>query len=481
MQNIPTSDAQNSAYPFTPPAGGSQLKIQTTAKPVTPFAGLLPFLAWLGNLGLPAKLEELMPFILRSPNAINPAHTLLAFLLTVVLGGARFAHSDWLRFDHALHAMAGIPRFPGKDAVRRFFHRFTQGDIERFWRPLWAWLLAFWTPPAGGFSLDLDSSVFQRSGAQEGAAKGYNPSRPGRLSHHPLLAALAEAPLILHTWSRSGNTASGRGVVAFLIEALGLLPKNWTVRCVRADSGFFEQGLLAFLEERGLSYIITAKMTRNVKSKLTNIPEADWRSLDKKFSVASFCTALMGWKRKRRFVVVRERTNREKGRGKAKGRKLMDVPGYTYRVFVTNTAAEPENIWRDYNQRASMEQRIEELKNDLHMDGFCAQRFFATEAAMLAVGFAFNLLSTFQSQVTPAEGYHRPSTLRSAVFLCGAVLGREGRQQVLRVSSAGGGAEKQKPLINKALATPGAKATLLGPEDRPNYADQWGRLGVYEI
>ena len=66
--------------------------------------------------------------------------------------------------------------------------------------------------PAGGFSLDLDSTVFPRCGHQAGAAKGYNPRRPGRQSHHPLLAVLAEAPLGLHGWLRSGNTGAARGV-----------------------------------------------------------------------------------------------------------------------------------------------------------------------------------------------------------------------------------------------------------------------------
>jgi hypothetical protein len=43
------------------------------------------------------------------------------------------------------------------------------------------------------------------------------------------------------------------------------------------------------------------------------------------------------------------------------GRKLIDVPGYTYRVFVTNRPDAPEELWRDYNQRACVEQRICEL------------------------------------------------------------------------------------------------------------------------
>jgi Transposase DDE domain len=78
------------------------------------------------------------------------------------------------------------------------------------------------------------------------------------------------------------------------------------------------------------------------------------------------------------------------------GRKLIDVPGYTFRIFVTSSDAAPEEIWRDYNRRADMENRIAELKHDLGADGFCMKQFFATEAAFRAVLLLFNLLSEFQ-------------------------------------------------------------------------------------
>jgi hypothetical protein len=61
----------------------------------------------------------------------------------------------------------------------------------------------------------LDSTVFERYGNQAGSLKGYNPHKHGRPSHHPLLAMLAEAKLVLHAWLRSGNTSSARGVKAF--------------------------------------------------------------------------------------------------------------------------------------------------------------------------------------------------------------------------------------------------------------------------
>ena len=80
----------------------------------------------------------------------------------------------------------------------------------------------------------------------------------------------------------------------------------------------------------------------------------------------------------------------------SKGRRLIDVPGYTFRLFVTTRCDAEEDIWRDYNRRADMENRIAERKHDLGADGFCLKQFFATEAAFQTVLLLFNLLGEFQ-------------------------------------------------------------------------------------
>ena len=58
--------------------------------------------------------------------------------------------------------------------------------------------------------------------------------------------------------------ATSRGVVAFLEETL-VGGQRQKIRLVRADSGFFDDALLRFLQQRSLAYIIVARMTRWVK------------------------------------------------------------------------------------------------------------------------------------------------------------------------------------------------------------------------
>jgi hypothetical protein len=97
-----------------------------------------------------------------------------------------------------------------------------------------------------------------------------------------------------------------------------------------------------------------------------------------------------------------------------------------------------------------MEKRICELKHDLGADDFCLQEFYATEAVFQAVLLLFNLLGEFQ-RATDLAVYRQPATLRSQVFLCGAILGRAGHQWVLYLSQAWGGWEKLKALWESLL------------------------------
>ena len=425
--------------------GEKKVVLRQTPRAVTPFGGLSAFIEFLRRVEFPEQVRRALPFSLSSPNAIPAGETFTAFLIAVVAGARRFAHSSMLRADRALHALLGMKRFPTDGTIRNLFKRFTQGMVVRMYEPLWAWQVERLPRREDGYSLDLDSTVFERYGRQEGAHQGYNPKKHGRASHHPLLAVLGEAYFILHGWLRSGNTTAGRGVVEFLKEALAKLPSLAWIRGVRADAGFFDRELLEYLEQQRLSYIVVARLTRWLKQEAARVRE--WRPLDAIFAVGEFRLQLWGWDRPRRFVVVRELLRGTKG---SPGKKLFEVPGYTFRIFVTNRPDPPEEIWRDYNQRACIEQRIEELKSDLAVDDFCLQQFFATEAAFLAILMLFNLLAEFQ-RASGMTGYRQPATLRVQVFLCGAILGRAGHRTVLHLSSAWGGLENRNSLFDKLL------------------------------
>ena len=228
-------------------------------------------------------------------------------------------------------------------------------------------------------------------------------------------------------------------------SALALLGQSVKIRVLRADSGFFEDKLLSFLEQQLLPYIVVAKLTPWVKRAAQRVEQ--WTILDDDYSAGEFRLKLHGWSVERRFVVIRELVR--EGRDSV-GRKLIDVPGYTFRVFVTSCVDLPQDNWRDYNRRADMENRIAELKHDLGADGFCMKQFFATEAAFRAVLLLFNLLSEFQ-RAAGLPVYREPATIRTQILTCGAILGRAGRHLVIHLSASWGGLKTRIPLLDSIL------------------------------
>ncbi len=217
------------------------------------------------------------------------------------------------------------------------------------------------------------------------------------------------------------------------------------MRVARADAGFFNNELPSFLEERGLDYIVVARLTKCVKREVTRIER--WRALDENYAVGECEIKLMGWTRPRRFVVAREQIRDTRP---SVGKKLIDLPEYTFRVFVTSLAAPVEEIWRDYNRRADMENRIAELKHDLAADRFCLKDFHATEAVFRSILLLFNLLSEFR-RASGMLQHKEPATLRSEVFLCGAELKREGDSLILSLATGWGGLKRRISLLTNVL------------------------------
>jgi hypothetical protein len=124
-------------------------------------------------------------------------------------------------------------RFPTDDTIRNLFRSFGMGEIQRFFEPMTEWTMQRLPLRPEGYTLDMDSTVLERYGQQEGSLKGHNPRRHGRPSHHPLLAVLSEAHFLLHGWLRSGgpkghprNRLWRGGVSQRSSRAVGTAPEN---------------------------------------------------------------------------------------------------------------------------------------------------------------------------------------------------------------------------------------------------------------
>jgi len=76
----------------------------------------------------------------------------------------------------------------------------------------------------------------------------YNPRKPGRGSHHPLIAFAAEAKMVIQSWMRTGDSVSSTDIKDFITVLLKTLDKS-NIGLVRADSGFLVKQPWAFLKK----------------------------------------------------------------------------------------------------------------------------------------------------------------------------------------------------------------------------------------
>lgn len=122
-----TEEGKTVQWKITALWGRKKVELCETQRAVTPLGGLVVFFEFLRRIGYCEVVRQHLPFSLRSPNAIDPVKTSRPFLLSVVAGARRFAHTSLLRAHTALQALLGISRFPIDDAVRNLFKRFGQG------------------------------------------------------------------------------------------------------------------------------------------------------------------------------------------------------------------------------------------------------------------------------------------------------------------------------------------------------------------
>jgi hypothetical protein len=414
--------------------GGVNLKVRFTDKPITGWGGLVVMSKWFAKIGVrevAGKTFEV--FDPGSNRGYKPWELIISFMVAIYMGANRVAHIDLVRWDAPVRAMFALTRVPSASSMLRFFRKFNLRHVSVL-MPEWnrrMMELARDRFCAGGDTLDLDSSVFERYGEQEGAKKGYNPRKPGRPSHHPIFAVAADSRWVLHLWLRGGDTVSASRAVDFIRETLNNKPNWLSIMAVRADSGFFSGKVFDFFEEVLIPYTIVAKANCVVREAVMGITE--WCEITTGIEIGETTYRAQDWKKARRVVAVRQR--REE-RPKAQGRLFPECSAYRYQMLVTTRPDSPQDVWRHYNKRADIENRIKEWKDDFFMRGFAMKKFHATEATLWMVAMAFNITEWFRSTVMDkAAASSRLMTIRIKNFICGGWLGFENGHLVLRLNA----------------------------------------------
>ena len=402
-------------------------RIEFTARHLTSNAGLLLLLENTRKNGVFDWIDQELVFETRSTNQIKRNHiqTLLCgnFIGIDKLERLKLLQGDPLvrEYSIAVKEPETVSRFLGN-----FNYKTTQMLREVNFR-LFRKLLQIKRLPA--ITIDIDSSVVNVEGHQEGTTKGYNPKKPGNPCYNLQFAFCDEIKAFLSGYIRSGDTYTSNGAAGLIQEIVAQIQELSVKTTFRMDSGYFDEAILETIETMECTYVIKAKGYPTLVSKasdpgLTFVPGEDGRE------TAELVVALNSWKKARRFIVKRVRKD------PTQTAQLSFLPGeeFEYFFYVTNTGLPAEAVVAFYEKRGNAENYIKEAKYDLAVGHLLLRSFWANEAIFQLMMMAYNLFLLFKMDRGMKTEYRQQiKTFRlKYIFLAGKII-RSARQVVLKL------------------------------------------------
>ena len=412
-----------------------EFEISYTNQEITPWGGMVFLRQMLDKIGFKSQVENCLDLPQPGSNrGYSPISIIESFLVSIWCGANRFMHTEITRHDEALKKIFGWKQSPAQDVYKRYFAKFSQATNQSVSDYFYSWI--FNSIKFNNYTLDCDSSVLTRYGEQEGAKRGYNPHKPGRASHHPIIAFVSDVKLVANLWLRSGNTGSAEGFVPFLEDTFTKL-QGKSISLLRLDSGFYGKEVFDYLEgkENPINYIVAARFYEPIQCIIAG--NHTWITLDDGIEISELQYQSPLWEKPRRMIVVRQKINK---RPKAAGKMLKLFQDeeyyrqYRYSAYITNLTLSAADIWRLYRGRGDAENRIKELKYDFGFDSFNMQSFFGTEAALIFAMLAYNLMALFRQFILNSKIQHTLTTLRYKTFAIGAYFQKKNNNYILKLS-----------------------------------------------
>ena len=323
-----------------------------------------------------------------------------------------------------IRRLFGWHRVPGPTTFGRWLRRAGLGMSHYLDSLLW-WVVQQRWGRVGiprSVMLVMDSTVVVRYGLkQAGAEKGYNPKKPGRPSHHPMVAFLAGRGDCLGVRWRPGSAHAATGAVEWIVQLVERLYAAGIEKItIRLDKGFHSKKMVKVLDELDAHYLLKIPDQHWVRAAL-----GPWRASEKDPTIWTATGTLWG----ARLLSVEER-DYEQGEGElaldtytVKGRAhvLTNIPGI-----------HALTAWRLYNSGAVVEQRIEELVQ-LGVGRTAVDDIGGNHLLWSLGALAYQLLHTVRT--TALRGRWRcaqPERLRSWLIRMPAKLTRHARKSYVQ-------------------------------------------------
>jgi hypothetical protein len=420
------------------------------------YAGLVPMMRLAERCGL-ARLTAEKVKLGGAKNGAGAAAD--AKVTSIVAGMAAGAVSiddlDVLRHG-AMPALFDGIRAPS--TLGTFLRAFTHGHALQLHAVHRRFLgaLAARTPllPGAGETafIDVDSThkrVYGRTkqGAEYGRFKGIR-------TLHPLLATICtptSRPVIATVRLRRGKAADSRGAPKFVSEALATAAEAGCtgLRVLRADSQFYNAGVIAACRRAGARFSITCGMNPSIKRAVLAIPDEAWQQIiyptampdpetgelisDAEVAEIPQYTAFAGRKKAERVTArLIVRRVRDLANPATAGEQGELFPVWRHHPFFTDTPAQTLQAEREHRHHAVVEQVIADSKASA-LAHLPSGHFHANAAWLTLWAMTYNLLRAAGALASAFHAKATTATLRAQLVRVPARIARSARRITLHL------------------------------------------------
>ena len=278
-------------------------------------------------------------------------------------------------------------------------------------------------------TLDLDATDDPTHGHQQLTLfHGYY----GQYQYFPLIISEPTTKHVFVAWLRPGTVHASIGADDDLLRVVAALRKERPDIAihVRGDAGFGLPRMYEVCEQNQLTYTFgfstNARLKKLTDELMQQAVEGYAQTKEKQRLFTCFDYQCDSWDRPRQVIAKAE----------------CHQEGTNLRFVVTNRpgvegAADGQREYDDYCQRGESEQRMDELKNGLHMDRLSCHRFMANFFRLIVHTVAMNLLNAQRDDPQLPEVLRKgqPCTWRTLVIKVAAVIVQTTRRVLVKLAS----------------------------------------------
>ena len=372
-----------------------QIKINFDGGDLSSDAGLLLIKEFVSKLGIDKLIGKEFK---TNDSAVFRFHTdrdnLLQMLYMIIAGYFEDDASDELTNDPVFKAILDKNALASQPTISRFFNRMDEDTLNQFLsigRMLRKKIYSIQMPEA--IVLDLDSTLLEAFGKQEGRAFNYHYQSNG---YHPLVCYDGITGDLIKIQLRDGTKYSCTGVVDFLQPVLDEYLNDYpSIKLLlRGDSGFATPELYKQCEENGTGYVIRLKENDVLRSKaadlVENLDEITRKNMvDYAVVYGEFMYQAGSWPYERRVV--------------CKVEKPENQMVYMYTFIVTNMDSSPEYLIKFYCKRGLMENFIKESKSGFDFASVSSHTRIVNAGRLQLHALAYNIFNWFRRLVLSAK------------------------------------------------------------------------------